>query len=261
MKHIILSSILLILFNGSLACSCFGGKSFCNTHSKYDLTASCVVIDTFPHGISLKILHLLHGSEIKDTIIVWDLGGPYDLCNDSLTDASAAFLGSIGDTLILALPKINTIKNAWDVVGDYRTPGFQCDAYHLRVINHTVLGFISGSEFCSYLNNCLTSYNYNDYIIDFPIKSLICETWLNTNAPTNQELLDFYPNPAADKIIFTSSSKGTLAIKNHFGQFVDAVIITDDQTQIPTGHLPTGIYFLTFQTERNIVTRKLVIQQ
>lgn len=252
---------MLILFNSSFACSCIGGKSFCDTHANYDLTASCVVVSSFPNGISLKVLHILHGSEIKDTLIVWDLGGPYNMCNDSLYDASAAFLGGIGDTLILALPKIDTIKNAWDVLGDYRTPGYQCDAYKLRVINNTVLGFISGSEFCYYLNNCLTSYNYDDYLVDFPIKSLNCHSWLNLDELTTLELLNYYPNPASDKIIFTTSNKGILTITNHLGQFVDAVSITDTQTEISTGNLSTGIYFLTLQTDRNSVTRKLVVKQ
>lgn len=261
MKHIILISALLMLFNGSFACSCIGGKSFCDNHASYDLTVSCVVISSFPNGIGLKILQLLHGSETKDTIKVWDLGGPYNLCNDSLTDASASFLGSIGDTLILALSKIDTLKNGWDVIGDYRTPGFQCDAYRLSVINNTVLGFISGSEFCTYLNNCLTSYNYDDYLIDFPIKSLTCETWLNTDGLTTQELLNYYPNPASDKIIFTVSNKGTLTITNQIGQLINSVSINDNETQISTAHLPSGIYFLIFQMDRKTVTRKLVVKQ
>lgn len=261
MKHIILIFALLVLFNSTFACSCGGGHSFCETHANYDLTVSCIVVDAFPHGISLKVLHLLHGIENSDTITVWDFGGPYNMCNDSLTAASAAFLGGIGDTLILALPKIDTLKNVWDVIGDYRTPGFQCDAYSLTVVNNTVLGFISGSEFCYHLHNCLTSYNYDDYLVDFPIKSLSCQTWLNTDELTTQELLNYFPNPATDKFVFTTTERGMLTIANDLGQFVGAVSITDNQTQISTDKLLNGTYFLTFQTERNSVTRKLIVQQ
>jgi len=225
------------------------------------LTASCVVIDAFPHGISLKVINVFYGSENRDTITIWDLGGPYYMCNDSLTFASAASLGGIGDTLILALPKIGTVENAWDVVGDYRTPGFQCDAYRLRVVNNTVLGFISGSPYCYYLNNCLTSYNYDDYLVDFPIKSLNCQTWLISDDLHLQELLNYHPNPTSHKITFTTSERGTLTITNNLGQFVDSVSITDNQTQISTDNLLDGVYFLTFQTGRSTVTRKLIVKQ
>lgn len=261
MKHIILISALLVLLNSSYACSCSFRYSFCDTHDSYDLTASCVVIDAFPHGISLKVIDVLHGSENRDTITLWDLGGPYNMCNDSITDASAAYLGGIGDTLILALPKIDTLKNAWDVVGDYRTPGFQCNEYRLWVKNNVVHGFISGSPYCYYLHNCLNDYNYNAFIIDFPTKSLSCQTWLSTDDLAFQELLNYYPNPTSGKITLTSSERGTLTITNDIGQFVTGISITDYQTQISTDKLRDGIYFLTFQTERNIVTRKLIVQQ
>ena len=110
MKRICFLSFFLILFKVSSACSCGSFQSFCNSHTNYDLTANCVIVDTFPNGISMKVLYVWNGNENRDTINVWNIGGPYDMCNDSATDASAAFLGSVGDTLILALPKIDTIK-------------------------------------------------------------------------------------------------------------------------------------------------------
>jgi len=241
---------------------CIGGKqSFCDTHASFSLTASCVVVATFPHGISLKVLHILHNSESRDPIKVWDIGGPYNSCMDSLTSASAAHLGDVGDTLILALNKIDTISNIWDVVGEYRTPFLPCNVYRLTVANNTVLGFISGSMDCSTTSSCLNTYNYDEFLVDFPTKSINCETWLSTDEPSSQKLLSYHPNPASDNFIFSTTESGTLTITNQLGQFIEAVSITDNQTQISTRNLLSGIYFLTYQTKRNTITRKLIVQQ
>jgi hypothetical protein len=261
MKHAILIALLMFVFRSADACSCGGSPSFCNTFSQYNFSGSCVVVDSFQYGISLKVLHKFHGTENRDTITVWDFGGPYDMCNDSASFASASFLGYVGDTIIIALPVIDTIKNSWDVIGDYRTPSFTCEHYNLTVRNDTVRGFISGPPFCFPFGSCINKYGYNDFLVDFPTKSLSCETWLSTNTHPEKEVLNYYPNPATDKIVFTTAEKGTLTITNEFGQFIDTLDITNNQTPISTTHLRSGIYFITFQTERTTTTKKLVVQQ
>ncbi len=260
MKHAILISVLMFLFKTSSPCVCYDPSSFCITHRYYSMAASCIVADTFSHGISLKVLHYLSGNENRDTINVWDLGGPYNMCNDSVSNTRAVGLGNIGDTIIVALPRIDTIKNTWDTIGDYRVPGFTCNEHVLRVLNDTVRGLISGG-FCRYVNNCLKSYNYDDFINEFAVKSLECNMWLNIKEPEIHGLLNYYPNPATDKIVFTTTENGMLTIVNDLGQFIDVVSITNNQTQISTSNFRPGIYFLAFQTEKSIITRKLVIQQ
>jgi len=71
----------------------------------------------------------------------------------------------------------------------------------------------------------------------------------------------FYPNPTTDKIVFTTTERGTLTITNEVGQLVDVVSIKDNQTQISTDNLSGGIYFLTYQTGKYFATKKLIIQQ
>lgn len=264
MKRLIIIAALLVSFYNGFACSCGPPESFCTTHTLYDLSASCVVVDAFAHGISLKLLQVFHGTEERDTIKLWDLGGPYGppgMCNDSTEHQYASYLGGIGDTLILALPKIDSIRYTWDVIGDYRTPGFQCDVYQLLVKNKVVLGKISGSAYCSYLQNCLTSYNYDDFLIDFPIKRLSCQTWLTTPEALPNTALSYYPNPASDRFTFTTPQKGNLTIINNLGQWVESLSIMDYQTKIPTDQLPNGVYFLLFQTERHLERKKLIVQR
>lgn len=78
----------------------------------------------------------------------------------------------------------------------------------------------------------------------------------------SQEIkFQFYPNPAHDYVDFITSNRGSLTITNQIGQFVDVILITENQTRISTENLSAGIYFLTFQTENNFITSKLIIQK
>jgi len=262
MKKLYSFLFLLILFSHSNACSCSGGKSFCETHSGYDVTISGIIVANFPHGISIKILNLLHGVENRDTINVWDLGGPYSMCNDSMFDASAAYLGNIGDTLVIALPKIDSAKTAWDVVGDYKTPGFQCDAYRLWVTNSVVHGFISGSPYCYYLHNCLNNYSFEDFITEFPIKSLSCETWLSISESNLDDSFSLFPNPFSTQLNFKTSNNEptTVSLFNFLGQHILLQSFTNS-TILNTAQMPNGIYFYELCSGKQVIASGKVVKQ
>ena len=70
-----------------------------------------------------------------------------------------------------------------------------------------------------------------------------------------------YPNPASEIIILSTTERGTITVTNQVGQFIDEVSIKDNHTQFSTEKLLSGIYFLTFRTEKYLATRKLVIQK
>lgn len=78
----------------------------------------------------------------------------------------------------------------------------------------------------------------------------------------SQEIkFQFYPNPAHDYVDFITSNRGSLTITNQIGQFVDVILITENQTRISTENLSARNLFLTFQTENNFITSKLIIQK
>jgi hypothetical protein len=262
MKHLFLIFALLVLFNSSFACSCYPGLSFCAHHSSYDLTVSGVVTSVFPHGMHVKILNVLHGTESRDTIIVWDRGGPYNMCSDSLGDAQAASGLLPGDTLIIALPKIDTVKSTWDVVGDYKKPDFTCDEFRLRVANSTVTGFISGTFISLACNNCTYSYNYTDFITDFPTKSLNCQTWLGTNDVTASEPLSFYPTPFESSLSFSADFLNRIAsitATDIIGQTVP-VVVTGNTVSFPTPSA-SGLYLInTTLSDGNVLSHKVLKQ-
>lgn len=76
-----------------------------------------------------------------------------------------------------------------------------------------------------------------------------------------QDLFHVYPNPSTDRIILNTTERGSVSITNQLGQFIDEIIISNRQTQIATDNFQSGIYFLTFQTEKYFVTKKLIIHQ
>src|SRR5690606_35083517 len=161
MKKLIFLFCLICFFGkNSFACSC-QGQSFCLSYQYYQMAVSCVIVDIPEYGTRLKIIQTLHGSESRDTITVCDKGGPYDMCNDSLAVGNlyAHHLGSIGDTIVVALNKIDSATSFWHIVGDYVMPGFNgmCNSHCLRVRNGIVQGFVSGHNYCHYANNCVYS--------------------------------------------------------------------------------------------------------
>ncbi len=266
MKKLLTSlAFLLILSNHNniKACSCPTTKSFCESFRNYDVAVSGVVIDNFPNGISLKVLKVLNGTETRDTIRVLDLGGPYNLCNDSATDSRAQYLGKIGDTLILALPKIIKLKNTWDKMDDYRTPGFSCERYKLTVTNGIVNGRIAGSEYCAYMKNCVDSDRYTNFIENFATKSFECGTWLSVSNAELKRQFNFYPNPSNNQIVVTTSERGTVSITNPQGQIMDVISVAHGilESNIYLDNYKTGLYFLNYETEKFKRKEKLIVQK
>lgn len=76
----------------------------------------------------------------------------------------------------------------------------------------------------------------------------------------NKGVFQFYPNPAVDKVIANTVERGKLTIMNQVGQLVYEIAIKDEQTQISTDNFQSGIYLVNFESEKNIVTKKLIIK-
>jgi hypothetical protein len=256
MKNAALLFLFLSLFKISFACSCSWGRTFCECHDDFSVAISGVVVDSFKYGISIKVLHLLNGNENRDTIEVWDLGGPYSMCNDSLSDSRSSFLGSVGDTLIIALPKIDTLKNSWDVIGDYRTPGFICDEHKLRVVNNRVFGLISGysGSYCYYQNNCIHSYDYDDFINEFPTRKLDCQSWVGVQEKINTQSINIYPNPFTNQISIASEKTFDFQITDYLGK---TILSGKTNEPITTDNLSKGNYLLVLKNEDAYSVKKI----
>jgi len=88
---------------------------------------------------------------------------------------------------------------------------------------------------------------------------------LKLHEPTNTSFekdvqLNVYPNPASDKIYITQNSNGAkeLKIYNAIGEELSSTFIKPNTTQSIEFPFPAGIYFIRLQTDKGIVSRKIV---
>lgn len=132
----------LALRSGLMACSWIP-TSFCVTVNDRpgDAVISGRVMNVDADGMDLEVIDVLRGAEEREVIRIWD-GTDFD-CNGTFSMA-ASDLGAIGDSIIVVMPMIVAIENAWDVIGDYRRPDYFGRITDLRIINGVVLGYIAG---------------------------------------------------------------------------------------------------------------------
>lgn len=103
---------------------------------------------------------VLEGNESRDTITIWN-----DTLIPTCDSMLARDLGSIGDTLLILLNKIDSVKNSWDVVGDYYRPGTFCTQAALTVRSDTLRGLINQSYGSGLFNPTpYSNYKVNDVI-------------------------------------------------------------------------------------------------
>ncbi len=199
MKHFLLTFSIYLTVKSVVACSCSPTISFCNAYSGFSISVSAQIIDTFSTGTTFKILSLLNGTESRDTIKVFDLSAPpYNMCSEE----NRARYGTLGDTVILSLNRIDTVKNVWDEIGEYRAVGFTCNTNFLWVRKSIITGRISGFEYCHIYNNCLDSYNYSAFIDEWNTRKFNCGTWLSIVEKSFQKMI-FAPNPFSENVSYT----------------------------------------------------------
>lgn len=137
MKKVLLSLVFTLTSFLTIACSCAPFYSFCEYKTIYnpDLILSAEIIDTNQHGIRLKKLHVIEGNELRDTIPVWN---DTDFVCTGTVSMRATQIGQVGDTVIVMLPRIDSVYTTWGVIGDYRTPIHLCGRAFIKIENDTL---------------------------------------------------------------------------------------------------------------------------
>lgn len=78
------------------------------------------------------------------------------------------------------------------------------------------------------------------------------------NVATEDHKIDIYPNPASSKLYVVSAQKiKQIILRNALG----ASILNSSETVINVESVPNGIYFMSIQTEKSIITKKINIQK
>lgn len=76
-----------------------------------------------------------------------------------------------------------------------------------------------------------------------------------------QQTLHVYPNPAADRIYITTADKGNIDILNALGQMVKTVAAVKGISEVPTGDLQRGFYYVVYRNNDGTATSKIFISK
>jgi len=92
------------------------------------------------------------------------------------------------------------------------------------------------------------------------ITNEVCRVGINETEPNNVYL--FFPNPAHDRLTVKSQtlppSNAKIELLNINGALISTHFFTDNEAQISLENVPSGIYFVRIQTEKEVITRKVV---
>ena len=76
---------------------------------------------------------------------------------------------------------------------------------------------------------------------------------------TGNIMFSVFPNPANDVVTIYTDSRGIVTMTDISGRMIEQVNITSDETKIDVSGLSDGCYFISIQSEKSIVTKKLVV--
>lgn len=260
MKKIITLTINLIFFTKLSFCCLFSPHSFCTTSSNNEenLIVFGKIVDNDQDGINIEIIELLRGNENRNIIRIWD-GTDFD-CNGFHSMAGTE-LGQDGDSIIVILPKIDSIENTWEVIGDYRVPDFYGFTTLLEVRNNIVKGLIDG------ISGAPNEYNLLEFeleqFINSYIKEVGCDKITNTQETLGFENLVIYPNPFKSELSIKLDyvNKNTdVHIYNLHGERVYSNKIENLNSQISLSKLLSGIYILEIRTENRLSKRIKIVK-
>lgn len=142
MKKLILVSFIFFFQNGI---ACLGPlSSFCYMQFSRpnDLIVKGTIVSSGSSSIQLKVIEVLRGVETRSTIPIWD-GTDFE-CSGNIS-MKASGIGVPGDTILAVLPKILSVQNTWDVIGDYVRPMWLFEHTVLKIRNDSLIGFVAGS--------------------------------------------------------------------------------------------------------------------
>ncbi len=251
----ILFSVAASFLCGLTAVACtITALPFCATfHEPYDsidliVFAEIVAVDT--QGADLEVIEVLSGQETRTRIRVWD-GTDFD-CN-GLWSLAVETLGSVGDSILVMLPKIDTLQNTWDIIGDYRNPNHHFRTPSARIRNGMTVGyfyygpgsisyqrakqFILNEQSCTTLSSHEQGLDADAITIANPIGVTLTLTHDNAFAGKPYSI-DLYSHPGI---------RHSLASK-----------ITANHVELPTDDLLPGFYLIVLHTDDKRYMRKLI---
>lgn len=99
--------------------------------------------------------------------------------------------------------------------------------------------------------------NQFNWDVDFTIQT---SDALGVNDQTLENAIRIYPNPASDYINIAVSDSQTILAINCYDIFGKKVIKTTQNEQVDVSKLQSGLYFVTIETDKGQLTKKIIIQ-
>ncbi len=223
------------------ACSCTDGGAFLTIAEKAAWTPGTLMVraevrDHEAHGMDVKVLEVLNGSEEKSVLRVW--GDPGFMCRLYTHGFKK------GDKLVLILQRIENAYYENERNGDYLLNG--CGTYVLQE-NKSITGRITASDkemtknrFYSELDNIL--------------------------GKSRPDMAKIYPSPVVDKLLTVSvpalpQSTISVQVVTTAGQTLQTrQLESGKQHELDVSTLAQGIYLIRFRSEHQVYTRRFVKQ-
>ncbi|HLP22262.1 MAG TPA: T9SS type A sorting domain-containing protein [Chitinophagales bacterium] len=237
----------------SFSCS-LAYKSFCETSNirQGDMVIRGVITDSVTHGIRLKLINTIRGTEARDTVTVWDAT---DIeCNGPFPQRTS-LMGAIGDTILVAMNLVDSIAEPWQVIGDYLYPDNFGFTPHLIIRDDTLLGFISGSQMAPEQFN-VWKMDFSDWLTYWNTHGNSC-TMLVGIKEEDELQLTLLPNPAQSTLYLqNSNSHVPVKIFAPSGVIVTNSIFVNGQLDISS--LAAGIYYAEITMGNKTQVKKFV---
>lgn len=257
MKQLLLLFATLLLHINAHSCSCSfqsDARHFCevvgNAQSKpMFCVVQAKVVSWYHWGMRAKVLGVIRGNPISDTITIWGDNGA--TCRPPV---SAAFL--LGDTIIACLVQTDFMGNSvstsqpdYELATHYMLQG--CGTHFLRYRNGVVTGTFDNNEQPD-------TIGYEDFTTR--VHHCIAAAGI---AHAKESPISIFPNPGTD--VFWIDAPGIFAnlqVHNSLGQCVLTKKLTGTPTNINLGPFAAGIYTVTlYATDKINISRHKIVRQ
>lgn len=244
MKNVFLLCFLIIPLE--IFCCSFVAIPFCKTIIDYqeNVIVYGTIISKDVDGLDLQVIEVLRGDENRAQIRIWD-GQDFD-CNGP-HDMSVNTIGQVNDTIIITIPRIDSLVNTWDVIGDYSTPFPYGENPTLHVKEGFTTGFIT--ENANIENVYAQTFSYAE--LSTALKTfgdctdLVFTSSESEIAPKNKIEVQ---NPVSSSLSILQSQSAEIDEVNIYSISGEKLITqrTEDQLQImlSVDHLPANMYIV-----------------
>ncbi len=161
---------------------------------------------------------------------------------------------------VVNFPDVFTTDNSTAQLFEFTNCDCHADVKFYKLINggHTWPGVFVASQ-AAVLGNTNRDINAGVELWNFFSAHTLCNNTVAVEEQVTQPVVNIYPNPATLMLHLSISEIENFKVKivNYLGH---TVLTTNNQTQIDVSNLKNGLYFITVEQGKNILTKKFVKQ-